>query len=158
MKHILNDLTEQEKNAIREQHTGGMKVITEKFSKLINSKLGDSKPLVVEQIQDRIQTSPSPMTKPKVIKDKITSPSPMTSPSMKSVIDKPFASAMPAIKACIAKGSYPKISEFMKREETKQLNNIVVDLLMSLGIKKDPAVAEELRRLVECLNQSAMKM
>jgi len=49
MKHILNDLTEQEKNAIREQHTGGMKVITENFSKLTNSKLGDSKPLVTEQ-------------------------------------------------------------------------------------------------------------
>jgi len=48
MKHILNDLTEQEKNAIREQHTGGMKVITENFSKLINSKLGDVK-LIKEQ-------------------------------------------------------------------------------------------------------------
>jgi hypothetical protein len=23
MKHLLNDLTEQEKNSIREQHTGG---------------------------------------------------------------------------------------------------------------------------------------
>ena len=51
MKHILNDLTEQEKNAIREQHTGGMKVMTENFSKLLNSKLGDSKPLVSEQSQ-----------------------------------------------------------------------------------------------------------
>ena len=49
MKHILNDLTEQEKNSIREQHTGGMKVMTESFSKLINSKLGDVKPLVSEQ-------------------------------------------------------------------------------------------------------------
>jgi hypothetical protein len=49
MKHILNDLTEEEKNSIREQHTGGMKVMTESFSKLINSKLGDSKPLVSEQ-------------------------------------------------------------------------------------------------------------
>ena len=49
MKHILNNLTEQEKNAIREQHTGGMKVMTENFNKLINSKLGDSKPLVNEQ-------------------------------------------------------------------------------------------------------------
>lgn len=48
MKHILNDLSEQEKNSIREQHTGGMKVMTEGFSKLINSKLGDSKPLVSE--------------------------------------------------------------------------------------------------------------
>ena len=48
MKHILNNLSEQEKNAIREQHTGGMKVVTENFSKLTNSKLGDSKPLVSE--------------------------------------------------------------------------------------------------------------
>jgi hypothetical protein len=49
MKHILNNISEEEKNAIREQHTGGMKVITENFSKLTNSKLGDSKPLVSEQ-------------------------------------------------------------------------------------------------------------
>ncbi len=49
MKHILNNLSEEEKNAIREQHTGGMKVMTENFNKLINSKLGDSKPLVSEQ-------------------------------------------------------------------------------------------------------------
>jgi hypothetical protein len=52
MKHILNDMSEQEKNSIREQHTGGMKVMTENFSKLINSKLGDSKPLVNEQVKD----------------------------------------------------------------------------------------------------------
>lgn len=52
MKHILNDLSEQEKNSIREQHTGGMKVMTEDFSKLINSKLGDSKPLISEQTKD----------------------------------------------------------------------------------------------------------
>jgi hypothetical protein len=50
MKHILNDLSEQEKNSIREQHTGGMKVMTEDFSKLINSKLGDSKPLISEDM------------------------------------------------------------------------------------------------------------
>ena len=56
MKHILNDLTEQEKNAIREQHTGGMKIINEKFSKLLNSKLGDVKPLVSEQTTNVGQT------------------------------------------------------------------------------------------------------
>ena len=49
MKHKLNNLSEEEKNAIREQHSGGMKVMTENFSNLINSKLGDSKPLVNEQ-------------------------------------------------------------------------------------------------------------
>jgi hypothetical protein len=49
MKHILNNLSNEEKNSILEQHTGGMNVITENFSKLLNSKLGDSKPLVSEQ-------------------------------------------------------------------------------------------------------------
>lgn len=49
MKHLLNNLTEEEKNAIREQHTGGMKVMNENFSKLVNTKLGDSKPLVSEK-------------------------------------------------------------------------------------------------------------
>lgn len=49
MKHILNDLTEDEKNSIREQHTGGMKIMVEGFTKLINSKLGEVKPLVNEQ-------------------------------------------------------------------------------------------------------------
>jgi hypothetical protein len=52
MKHILNNLSNEEKNSIREQHTGGMKVMTENFSKLLNSKLGDSKPLVNEQTID----------------------------------------------------------------------------------------------------------
>ena len=49
MKHILNDLSNEEKNSIREQHTGGMKVMTESFSRLLNAKLGDAKPLVSEQ-------------------------------------------------------------------------------------------------------------
>jgi hypothetical protein len=49
MKHILNNLSDEEKNSILEQHTGGMKVMNENFSKLLNSKLGDAKPLVSEQ-------------------------------------------------------------------------------------------------------------
>jgi len=53
MKHLLNNMTESEKNSIREQHSGGMKVMTEKFSKLTNSKLGDSKPFVNEQLVDQ---------------------------------------------------------------------------------------------------------
>jgi hypothetical protein len=52
MKHLLNDLSEEVKNSIREQHTGGMKVVTENFSKLINSKSGDVKTLVNEEDED----------------------------------------------------------------------------------------------------------
>ena len=49
MKHILNNLSEEEKNAIREQHTGTLNVVTENFHKLLSSKLGDSKPFISEQ-------------------------------------------------------------------------------------------------------------
>lgn len=52
MKHLLNNLSNEEKNSILEQHTGGMKVITENFSKLIGAKHGDSKPLVKEQEEE----------------------------------------------------------------------------------------------------------
>ena len=57
MKHILNNMSEEEKNKIREQHTGGMKVMTESFSRLLNSKLGDSKPLVKEQGNTQLSLS-----------------------------------------------------------------------------------------------------
>ena len=53
MKHLLNNLTEQEKNSIREQHTGGMEVVTKNFSRLMNGKSGDSKPLIKEQDDDK---------------------------------------------------------------------------------------------------------
>jgi hypothetical protein len=46
MKHLLNDLSEEEKNRIREQHTGGKKIMIENFNKLVNNKLGDVKPIV----------------------------------------------------------------------------------------------------------------
>jgi len=49
MKHLLNNLSEEEKNSIREQHTGGMNLMIENFKKLISSKSGDVKPLVNEQ-------------------------------------------------------------------------------------------------------------
>lgn len=48
MKHILNNISEEEKNAIREQHTGGMKLNTEKFKKLLETKQGDVKPYLNE--------------------------------------------------------------------------------------------------------------
>lgn len=51
MKHILNNISEEEKNAIREQHTGGMKLNTEKFKQLLETKQGDVKPFVSEQVE-----------------------------------------------------------------------------------------------------------
>ena len=55
MKHLLNNLTEQEKNSIREQHTGGMKVSNYRFKALLENKLGNAKPLV-EKFDDEDDT------------------------------------------------------------------------------------------------------
>lgn len=52
MKHLLNDLSDEEKNRIREQHTGGKKIVIENFDKLVNTKLGDAKPFLLEQTED----------------------------------------------------------------------------------------------------------
>ena len=46
MKHLLNNLSEDEKNSIREQHEGGMKLDTSRFRTLLESKSGNVKPLV----------------------------------------------------------------------------------------------------------------
>lgn len=53
MKHILNNLTEEEKNAIREQHTGGIKINNEKFKLMVETKLGDVKQYLSEQTQNQ---------------------------------------------------------------------------------------------------------
>lgn len=55
MKHILNNLTEEEKNAIREQHTGGIKINNEKFKLMVETKLGDPKPFLVEDTPNKIE-------------------------------------------------------------------------------------------------------
>jgi hypothetical protein len=49
MKHLLNNLSEEEKNSIREHYAGGMTVMTDKFHKLVESKLGDVKLFLNEQ-------------------------------------------------------------------------------------------------------------
>jgi hypothetical protein len=48
MKHLLNNLSSDEKNNIREQYEGGMSIDTSKFKKLLETKLGDAKPLINE--------------------------------------------------------------------------------------------------------------
>ena len=50
MKHLLNGMPEWEKNSIREQHEGGMSIDTSKFKKLMESKLGNVKPLITEAL------------------------------------------------------------------------------------------------------------
>ena len=49
MKHLLNDLSESERNRILEQYNNSLIVETKKFDKLTNAKLGNLKPLLSEQ-------------------------------------------------------------------------------------------------------------
>jgi hypothetical protein len=41
MKHLLNNISDDEKRSILEQHKGGMKIYNEKFDALINKRLGE---------------------------------------------------------------------------------------------------------------------
>jgi len=49
MKNLLNDLSYYEKQRILEQYENSIFVETSKFKKLMNSKLGNVKPLISEQ-------------------------------------------------------------------------------------------------------------
>jgi len=53
MKHLLNNLSEQEKSNILAQHKGGIEIGTKNFKKLSESKLGNVKPLITEQSEER---------------------------------------------------------------------------------------------------------
>ena len=54
MKHLLNDLSQEEKTRILEQHNGGMSIDTSKFKKLLESVSGNVKPLISEQTANSI--------------------------------------------------------------------------------------------------------
>ena len=48
MKHLLNDMSQEEMNSIREQHAGGKKITVENFSNMVNKKLGEVPTLISE--------------------------------------------------------------------------------------------------------------
>jgi len=80
MKHLLNDLSSEEKNRIREQYEGGMSVDISKFKKLVETKLGDAKPLISEDVPVVTATYTKPSPTPKPNPNKTTSPSPTPKP------------------------------------------------------------------------------
>jgi hypothetical protein len=48
MKHILNNISQEEKNRILEQHKGGKSIDTTRFKSLLESTMGNVKPLISE--------------------------------------------------------------------------------------------------------------
>jgi len=57
MKHILNNIPQEEKNRILEQHRGGKSIDTTRFKALLESSMGNVKPLIMEG-----PTDPPPTT------------------------------------------------------------------------------------------------
>lgn len=53
MKHLFNNLSENEIKDILGKHSGGKKIDNSKFSKLVEHKLGDIKPILNEQGQQK---------------------------------------------------------------------------------------------------------
>jgi preprotein translocase subunit SecD len=57
MKHILNNISQEEKNRILEQHRGGKSIDTTRFKALLESTMGNVKPLISEQDGVTTQTT-----------------------------------------------------------------------------------------------------
>lgn len=60
MKHLLNNLSEEERDSIRGQYTGRLNVVTENFKKFVSKKLGDVSPIVENsQMETKKETKES---------------------------------------------------------------------------------------------------
>jgi hypothetical protein len=62
MKDLFNDMSSEEKNDIRGQHTGGKKLTIENFSNMVSKKLGEVPTFLSEQMEE----SNLPIDNPKV--------------------------------------------------------------------------------------------
>ena len=74
MKHLLNNISDDEKRSILEQHKGGMKIYNEKFDALINKKLGEID-LFEQQFKERVDETTFSTKKiselPQEVKDRL---------------------------------------------------------------------------------------
>ncbi len=68
MKHLLNDISQEDKNSILEQHVGGIRIDSDNFSKLLNKKRGnvntfisENEKTVKEEKKDSITITPKQM-------------------------------------------------------------------------------------------------
>lgn len=102
MKHLLNNLSEIEKNSIKEQYEGGMMVDTSRFKKLLEATLGNVKPLISEQVPTTTSTAPAPSNQTTG-----TGPKPTVSTNQED--------------------SWERVIAFSDPETTKAMTNIQID-------------------------------
>ena len=145
MKHILNNLSSEEKNSIREQHTGGMRVVTENFNKLLGSKLGDSKPLVAEQ--NKFEFDPKDLEMPD-LRDMFLSKN--STPEVKKMAEE----SKRAMKACVTENNLYKVKGFLDGIETKKMNlfNTIMSNLFdrTMGGK---SLGQEFNEFSDCMSK-----
>lgn len=126
MKHILNNLTEEEKNTIREQHTGGIKIDNEKFKLMVETKLGDPKPLVQEQF---------------------------TGSNSFEQLSKKFPQAEQVMKDCVSSLNLKKLDGIMKAKESGSMMSMVLDFLNPFSSGSGKTLDQEIKEFQACVSK-----
>ena len=54
MKHLLNNISQEDKNRILEQHRGGKSIDTTRFKVLLESTMGNVKPLIIKENESEV--------------------------------------------------------------------------------------------------------
>ena len=142
MKHILNDLSNEEKNSIREQHTGGMKVMTESFSRLLNAKLGDAKPLVNEQETGLSAPSTESLG---VNSEEINS---TLAPLGVTLTDEEISEIQPQCDAPYSGPFADVVAKISEKLDTMSLDGLKNTLKQVLSLKKKQPVQEQLAPVI----------
>ena len=148
MKHLLNNLSEEEKNKIREQHTGGMKVDTKNFTKLLKSKLGNSKP-ITEQSEINIDPKDLELPNEDMLRKIFTGEEDFTKHFGKSPEE--FKKVM---QACISERDLYKVESLVNSSETKKMDVLktIMAMVMDRGLG-GRTLFQEFNELGKCVNE-----
>jgi hypothetical protein len=114
MKHLLNNIPQEEKNRILEQHKGGKSIDTTRFKALLESKSGNVKPLIMEGPTGNTQTT-GVGTKP-------NTPSVGTKPNTPSVGTKPQQG-----NEYVDTSNWVKVIAYSDEAATQAITNIQID-------------------------------
>ena len=114
MKHLLNNIPQEEKNRILEQHRGGKSIDTTRFKALLESKSGNVKPLIMEGPTGNTQTT-GVGTKP-------NTPSVGTKPNTPSVGTKPQQG-----NEYVDTSNWVKVIAYSDEAATHAITNIQID-------------------------------
>lgn len=124
MKHLLNNISQEEKNRILEQHKGGKSIDTTRFKALLESSLGNVKPLIMEGPTPTpipSKPKPTPIPGPVVVPPKTgTNPN---KPKTGTNPNKPVSvNTLPA-----KERNWVKVAAYSDEAATEVLTNIDID-------------------------------